>query len=80
VEQALRKQPNAVHLHKHVRVAERCDHQASLITVDRDVMRQAVGFSVSSLGQQREDRALPDEVRGGVVLVLVGEDGRELLA
>jgi hypothetical protein len=38
VETALRKQPRAVYLHERVEVAERSEHQASLSTVDCDVM------------------------------------------
>jgi hypothetical protein len=37
-------------------------------------MRKAVGFPSGSIGCQREDRALSDEVRRGVVLVQLRED------
>src|SRR5690349_2644916 len=43
-------------------------------------MREAVGLAGTSVGRQRENGALADEVRGGVVLVQVGEDGGERLA
>ena len=44
-EQALRKQPGAVHLYKRVEVTERGHHQASLSAVHGDMMRQAIDFS-----------------------------------
>src|SRR5580704_9126316 len=43
-------------------------------------MRQAVGFPGGSIGCQREDSALSDEVRRGVVLVQLREDWSERLA
>src|ERR1700730_11907053 len=43
-------------------------------------MRQAVGFPGASVLRQRENRALSDEVGGGVVLIQLGEDRRERLA
>jgi hypothetical protein len=49
----------------------------SFSTADRDVMRQAVSFSGGSVVRQCEDGVLPDEVRGGVVLVQVSEHWRE---
>jgi hypothetical protein len=51
VEPALRKQPRAVHLHERVEIAERDEHQASLSTVDSDVMRQAVSFPGASVAR-----------------------------
>jgi hypothetical protein len=80
VEHALRKKPRAVHLDERVQVAQRSEHQASLSASHRDVMRQAVSFSGGPLGSEREDRALSDEVRSGVILVQVREDGSERLA
>jgi hypothetical protein len=41
--------------------------QASLSTVDRDVMSPAVSFPATSIVGQREDYALSDEVRRGIV-------------
>ena len=43
-------------------------------------MRQAIGFSGSSVGGQREDGALSDEVRRGFVLIQLCEDWSERLA
>src|SRR5579871_6661209 len=43
-------------------------------------MGQTVGFSVGVVALQREEGALSDEVRGGVVLVQLCEDGSERLA
>ena len=40
-------------------------------------MREAVGFPGPPVARQREDRALADEVRGGLVLVQLREDGSE---
>ena len=74
VERALRKQPYPADLHELVRVAQSGNHQAPLSTVDREVMCQGVGLSCGSVGGQRQDRALSDEVRGRVVLVQVCED------
>src|SRR4029077_17567761 len=45
-----------------------------------DVVRQAVSFARGPVGCEREDRALSHEMRGGVVLVQVSEDGSERLA
>ena len=61
-------------------VTERGEHQTSLSAVDRDVMRQAVRFPGRPLACQSEDRALTDEVRGGLVLIQIGEDRSERLA
>src|SRR5260370_12805057 len=80
VEQALRKQPRTADLHERVRVAERGDHQASLFTVDREVMRQSVGLPRGSVAGQGENRALSDEVHGGVVLLQLCEDWSERFA
>ena len=77
---ALREQPRAVDLHERVEIAERRDHQTSLAAVDRDVMRQAVRFAGRSFVRQREDRALPDEVRRRIVLVQVCEHRSKRLA
>ena len=79
-EQALRKQPCAVRLCERVEVTERGDHQAALSTIDRDVVRQAVGFAGGLVARQREDGALSDEVRSGVVPVQLGENRSERLA
>ena len=80
VEQALGKQPRPVDLCEGVEVAEIGDHQASLFAIDREVMRNAVGFARGAIAVQREDRALSDEMHGGGVLVQVGEDRSERLA
>ena len=42
----------AVNLRERVEIAERGQHQASLCTVDRDVMRQAVSFPGASVAFQ----------------------------
>ena len=49
-------------------------------TFDCQVMRQGVGLPRCSLGPEREDRALPDEVHGRRVLVQIREDGSERFA
>jgi hypothetical protein len=67
-------------LHERVEVAERGEHQTPPSTIDRDVMRQAVGFPGGSVARQREDRALSDQVRSRVVLVQRCEDWSKRLA
>jgi hypothetical protein len=44
------------------------------------MMREAVGFPCGAIAPQREDCALSDEMRRGVVLVQVCEDWSERLA
>ena len=61
-------------------VAKRGDHQASLSIVNRDVMREAIGFACGPVGRLRQYGALSDEVRGGVVLVQVREDRSQRFA
>src|SRR5580704_1244350 len=73
----LRKQPTVALLHERVEVAERCNHQAALSLGDGYVVCQAVGFPNGLVVGQREDRALSDEMGGGVVLVEVREDRSE---
>src|ERR1700751_1144971 len=80
MEQALGKEPGAVDLCESVEVAERGDHQTALVAVYRNVMRKAVGFSRGPIAGQREDGALTDEMRRGIVLVQVCEHWRERLA
>ena len=53
----------ALSFHERVKVAERRNHQASLATLDRDVMRETIRLPRGSIVGQREDRALSDEVR-----------------
>src|SRR5713101_1958942 len=77
MEETLREQPDAVPLHEGVEVAQRGDHEAPLPTVEGDVMRQAVDFPGASVAREREDRALADEVRGGLVFVQLREHGSE---
>src|SRR5579863_3531043 len=43
-------------------------------------MRQAIGFPGGLVGCEGEDGALSDEVRGGVVLIQIGEDRRKRFA
>ena len=51
------------------------------VAVDRDVMRQAVGFaSRPPFIRQGQDGDLPDEVRRGIVLVQVCKDWSERVA
>src|SRR5258705_11506346 len=80
VEQALRKQPRAVLLHESIEVAERGNHQASLVTVHGNVMRKAVGFAGASSLVKREDCALSNEVRGRGILGQLCEDWSKRLA
>src|SRR6202035_3132487 len=61
IEPALGKKPRIVDLHEGVEVAERGDHQASLSTVDRHVMCQAIGFACGSLSPQRKNFGLTDK-------------------
>src|ERR1700758_792546 len=80
VQQALGKEPGAVDLHEGVGVSERGDHQASLSTLDSDVMCEAVSFACCAVVLQRKECALSNEMRCGVVLVQVGEDRSELIS
>jgi hypothetical protein len=80
VQLALCEEPATVDLHEGVVVPERSNHQASLATVDRQVMRHGVGLARGALGRQRENGALSDEMLGGGVLVQVVEDGSQRLA
>lgn len=80
VQHALGKEPGAIDLHEGVGVSERGDHQAFLLTVDSDVMRQAVGFACCAVALQREECTLSNEMRCGVVLVQVGKDRSEFLS
>jgi PAS domain S-box-containing protein len=57
----------------------RGDHQAFLSTVDSDVMRHAVGFACCAVALKRQECALSNEMRCGVVLVQVGKDRSEFL-
>ena len=75
VQQPFREEPRAVDLHERVVVTERRDHETALIAYDGHVMRQAVGLAGRSLVRQGQDGALPDEVRGGVVLVQSANTG-----
>src|SRR5580704_525160 len=43
-------------------------------------MRKAVSFAGRSVRGEREDCALSHEMRGGVILVQIGEDGSEFVA
>jgi hypothetical protein len=80
IKSALGEKPNAVDLHKGVEVTERRNHHAPLLIVDRQVMRQAVSLGCAANICQRENGALPDEVRGGFVFVQLGEHWRKRLA
>jgi hypothetical protein len=42
------------------------------------MVREAVGFSGSAIARQREDRALSDEMRRGIVFIEVVEDRGEV--
>src|SRR4030095_1489040 len=66
-------------LHEPIEVTERGQHQASLSTVERDVICQAVRFPGGAITRQRANRALSDAVRGSLVLVQLREDGSERL-
>src|SRR6266702_1309751 len=80
IELSLGKKPRSVDLHESIQVAERGDHQAALSTLGCHMMRQAISLACASILRQREDGALPDEVRGGVVFVQFGEHWRQRLA
>jgi hypothetical protein len=45
-----------------------------------DVMRKAVGFPCGAIVRQRKNGALSDEMRRGIILVQIGENGSESLA
>src|SRR6185312_9671836 len=53
---------------------------ASLSTIDRDVMSQAIRLTRGALSRECENCALSDEVGGGVVFVQVCKDRRERFA
>lgn len=80
IQQALGKEPGAIDLYEGVGVSERGDHQAFLSTVDSYVMRQAVSFACCAVALQREECALSNEMRCGVVLVQVGKDRSEFFS
>ena len=65
---------------KGVEVAEIGDHQAPLVAIHREMMRDAIGFARGVLAVEGEDGALPNEMHCGRVLVQVSEHGRERLA
>jgi len=46
---ALREQPRSVHLCERVEIAERGEHQAALVALDRNVMRKGAGFPCGPL-------------------------------
>jgi hypothetical protein len=80
VEQPLGKEPRPVDLYERVEVAERGDHQVSLSTAHRDVIRQTVRFPCGTITRQREDYALSNEMRRGIILVQICEDWSERIA
>src|SRR6202167_2686126 len=55
-------------------------HQAPLLPLHRDMMRQAVSLSSGSVAGRREDGALSNEAHRRIVSVQVSEDGSEFLA
>ena len=78
MEPVLGEKPCAVELHEGVELTERRNHQAPLPAVDRHEMRQAGSLARAGIICQREG-ALPDEVRGGVLFVQLGEHWRKRL-
>jgi hypothetical protein len=55
-------------------------HQAPLLPLHREMMRQAVSLSSGSVAGRREDGALSNEAHRRIVSVQVSEDGSEFLA
>src|ERR1700688_1535218 len=51
-----------------------------MLTLDGDMMRQAIGFPCGPVARERKDGALSDEMRGGSVLVQIGKDRRKRFA
>jgi hypothetical protein len=67
-------------LHEGIKVTERGDHQPSRWTVDRNVMGKAIAFASRTTVRQCKNRALSDEMCGGIVFIEVGENRRQDLA
>jgi hypothetical protein len=61
VQQALRKQPHAILLHKCVVIAEGSDHELSLSAVNGEAMGHAISLSCTSVAGQLENRGLSRE-------------------